>query len=290
METPSPPSISAVILTYNEELNLPACLKSLEGWCPQVFVVDSGSTDQTLAIAKQMGAEVVHHPFETHAKQWNWALKTLPLQPDWVLALDADHRISPGLREELCRALPEAPPGLTGYYLPRKQIFRGQWIRHGGCWPKYMLKLFRKGSAWSDERELVDARFYTSGKVRLLSRPLIEQNENEWNITFWLQKHLRYIDRLAQEEYVRRHHSVGWAVSPSLRGTPDQRTLWSKSLWYRLPPYIRPFLYYGYRYFIRLGILDGWEGALFHFLQGFWLRLMVDIRLAELERTGGGSP
>jgi len=276
--------ITAVILTLNEELNLPTCLKSLQGFCQQIFVVDSGSTDQTAAIAQKAGAQVVHHPFETHAKQWNWALRTLPLTSEWVLALDADQRVSPELQEELGRILPGAPSEVPGYYLPRKQIFRGCWIRHGGYWPKYLLKLFRRESAWSDERELVDFRFYVRGQTRCLKKPLVEENEKEGRIGFWLQKHLNFIELQAQEEFLRRHQDIGWAVQPSLWGTPDQRVLWSKQLWYRLPLYLRPFLYFGYRYIIRLGLLDGWEGSLFHFLQGFWLRLMIDVRISEFEK------
>lgn len=281
--------ITAIILTFNEELNLPACLKSLEDWCPQIFVVDSGSIDRTVSIAKEAGAHVVTHPFETHAKQWNWALKTLPLTSDWILAIDADQRITPELRQELLQILPSTPAEVAGYYLPRKQIFRGRWIRHGGYWPKVLLKLFRRGAAWTDEQELVDFRFYVRGQTRLLRSAIVEQNLKEEAITFWLQKHLRFIELLAQEEYRRRHGQGRWAIRLSPFGTPDQRVLWTKQLWYRLPLYGRPFLYFGYRYLLRLGILDGWEGFLFHFLQGFWLRLMIDVRLGELERDRTAS-
>lgn len=280
----TPISISAVVLTHQEELNLQACLSSLEGWCGQIFVVDSGSTDQTVAIARQAGAQVFQHPFETHAKQWNWALKNLPFQGGWILALDADQRVSPELREEILKVLPGTPAEVVGYYLPRKQIFRGRWIRHGGYWTKHLLKLFRKGLAWADEKELVDFRFYVRGKTRCLKQPLAEENEKEKEIIFWLEKHLRFIELQAREEHLRRHEKLGWAMRPSLFGTPDQRILFWKRLWYRMPLFVRPFLYFGYRYFLRLGILDGPQGTLFHFLQAFWFRWMVDVRLQELER------
>ena len=195
--------------------------------------------------------------------------------------------MTPELREEISRALPQAPSTISGYYLPRKQFFRGQWIRHGGYWPKYLLKLFRRGAAESDERELLDFRFYVEGKTVCLRHPIIEQNKKERNISFWLQKHLRFIELLAQEESLRRHGQGGWRVQPSLWGTPDQQILWQKHFWYRMPLYVRPFLYFGYRYIFCLGFLDGWNGTLFHWLQGFWLRLMVDIRIGELERERG---
>ncbi|MBI3615723.1 MAG: glycosyltransferase family 2 protein [Candidatus Omnitrophica bacterium] len=280
-------SITAIILTLDEELNLPHCLKSLEGWCREVFIVDSGSSDGTLPIARAHGAAVIQHPFETHAKQWNWALKTLPITGEWVLALDADQRVTPELKEEILSSLPKSSLEIKGYYLPRKQIFRGKWIRHGGYWPKYLLKLFRRGCGWSDEQELVDFRFYVDGETRRLRYPILEQNRKEDQITFWLQKHLRYIELQAQEEHHRRHHRIPWTIKPLLWGTPDQQVLWLKNLWYRLPLYVRPFLYFIYRFVFRLGVLDGPEGILFHFLQGFWLRLMIDVRLGELEREAG---
>ena len=286
-----PPSLSltAVVLTLNEELNLPACLKSVEDLCSQIFVVDSGSTDQTVAIAKRHGAQVVHHPFETHAKQWNWALKTLPMEGDWVLALDADHRISASLREELSKILPKTPMEIEGYYLPRKLIFRGKWLRFGGLWPRYFLKLFRRGKAVSDEQELVDHRFYVHGKTRRCQGALLDENLGPYPILLWLKKHTRYIELQAQEEFLFRHGRHPWITRPSLWGTPDQRLLWMRSLWYRLPLYGRSFAYFFYRYVLRFGVLDGAEGALFHFLQGLWFRLMIDIRLSELERARRGK-
>jgi glycosyltransferase involved in cell wall biosynthesis len=283
-------SLSAILLTYNEEVNLPHALRSLHGWCKPIWVVDSGSTDSTIQIAKGYGAEVVVHPFQTHAKQWNWALQTLPIQSDWILALDADQRIGEELKTEIVRVLPNTPPDVDGFYLPRKQFFRGRWIRYGGYWPKFMLKLFRRGRAWCDEQELVDFRFYVHGKTCYLHHPMIESNEKENRIRFWLEKHLRFIELRADEEYRRRHEKIDWMIRPSLFGNPDQRVLWLKQLWYRLPPLVRPFLYFPYRYGLLLGFLDGRQGALFHFLHAFWYELMVSVRLRELERERREDP
>lgn len=278
----SPSSITAIILTKNEEQNLSFCLESLAGLCHQIFVVDSGSTDKTAAIATQLGAAWITHPFETHAKQWNWALENLPIRTEWVLALDADQQITAALKEELLCRLPKTPAEISGYYLLRKQIFRGKWIRFGGYWPKYLLKLFRTGSTGCDENELVDFRFYLSGKAGFLKNILIEHNHKEDEILFWLQKHLHFIELLAQEEYHRRSGHASWKTLPRWNGTPDQRVLWLKSCWYRFPLYVRPFLYFVWRFVFLLGFLDGPRGWLFHFLQSFWFRLMIDVRLREL--------
>lgn len=276
--------ISAVVVTKDEEVNLERCLSSLHGWCGPIFVVDSGSTDRTEEMARRFGAEFLFHPFETHAKQWNWALNNLPLRGGWVLALDADQQVTPGLREEILQAVREAPGAVDGYYLPKKQYFRGQWLRHGGYWPKHLLKLFRAGSARCDEQELVDFRFYVRGETRLLKQPLIEDNAKERDITFWLGKHLRFVELHAQEEFIRRHRKPELGLVPSLRGTPDQKTLRLKEIWYRLPPLLRPFPYFLYRYLFRLGFLDGAQGALYYFLHDLWYELMIAVRLKELER------
>lgn len=276
-------------MTKNEELNLPACLTALQGWCHPIFVVDSGSSDGTEAVARRFGAEFVPHPWEGAAKQWNWALQNLPLRSDWVLGLDADQRVPEELKQELLQAARHGPPDVCGYYLPRKQIFRGRWLRHGGYWPKYLLKFFRNGTAHCDEQELVDFRFYVRGKTLQLKSPMTEENLKEWDITFWLQKHVGFVELHAREELRRRRDPPEWSLTPSPWGTSDQKTLWLKQWWYRLPPLARPFPYFLYRYLFRLGFLDGSQGALYYFLHDFWYELMIAVRLKELEKKTKGS-
>lgn len=289
--------LSVVVLTYNEERNLPPCLASVAGWVREVFVVDSGSTDTTPVVAAQYGAQVFQHAFGSHAAQWNWALRTLPFSCEWALCLDADHRVSPELRDEICELYREsdiAPipklSGIDGFFIKRQQIFRGAWIRHGGYDPKYLLKLVRHERAWSDERELADHHLYVTGQSSRLLTYLIEDNQNESDILTWTQKHVAYVRRQAEEEFLRWRDGGGWSIRPSFFGTPDQRTLWLKRLWYRLPLYVRPFLYFSYRYFLRLGLLDGKQGFVFHVLQGFWYRLLVDIVLDDIRRLSGRTP
>jgi glycosyltransferase involved in cell wall biosynthesis len=280
-------SVSVIVLTHDEERNIAACLASVASWAP-VFVVDSGSTDTTADIARQHGATVVVHPFESHARQWNWALRTLPLATEWALCLDADHVVTPELREAILTAVSQDGPeldGVDGFYVTRRQMFRGQWIRHGGYYPKPLLKLLRHRCAWSDETELLDFRFYVRGRTRALVGDLVEDNRNESDIGFWLTKHIRFARLQASEELARATSST-WSVRPTLFGTPDQRVLWLKARWYRLPLFARPFVYFFYRYVLRLGFLDGKAGLVFHFLQAFWYRFVVDVMLDDLRRSG----
>jgi glycosyltransferase involved in cell wall biosynthesis len=276
--------ISVVVLTKNEGQNLRNCLQSIACWCREVLIVDSGSRDATVEIAREFGASVVYHAFESHTQQWNWALRNLPFACEWALCLDADQRVTPALRDEVSSLFAGTGAILeNGFYLKRRQIFRGKWIKHGGYYPKHLLKMFRHELASCDEKERLDSRFYVKGKVGMFKHDLIEDNQNENNMTFWIDKHNRYATAQASEELERREGGMRWAIKPRLFGTPDQRTLLLRTLWYRfLPLYIRPFLLFFYRYFIRLGFLDGKQGFIFHFNQSLWFRLLVDSKIEEL--------
>lgn len=286
--------VTALVLTFNEELNLPACLDSLRGWVDRIVVVDSGSTDGTVRIAEAHGAYVLRHPFQTHSTQWRWAIENLPEgASDWILGLDADQRVTAELAAEIRQTLGTArgtPDGVAGYYIKRRQIFRGRWIRHGGYYPKYLLKLFRRDGISFDENELVDHHFYVRGRTQLLKHDLIEANRKEDDLAFWIDKHCRYARLMAQQEFLGRadHGVAGAGVRPSLLGSPNQSSLWRRRVWMHMPLFARPWLYFVYRYFVRLGFLDGREGLVFHFVQACWFRFMVDTYLDELRRGRGG--
>jgi glycosyltransferase involved in cell wall biosynthesis len=278
--------LAVVVLTFNEERNIEACLSSVAGWVSQIFVVDSGSTDATLQIAASFGAEVVSHTFESHARQWRWALSTLPLTAEWVLALDADQSVNGELKDAIALALTRwsGPQSPVGAYVNRRQIFRGRWIRHGGYYPKYLLKLFRRDAVSVDEADRVDHHFTVVGPTAILPGDLIEDNRNEAAIAVWIAKHNRYAVLQAREELARAEPGGG-ARRGRVFGSPDERTLWRKWLWNRCPPFIRPWAYFLYRYLLRLGFLDGKEGFVFHFMQALWYRLLVDINRDEQQAS-----
>ena len=276
--------LTALILTRNEARNLPACLASVAGWTAQRVVVDSGSTDDTRAIARRAGATVVQHAYADAPAQWNWALQTVPIMTGWILALDADQQVTPALRDRIAAALPSTPPAVAGYYVERHLIFRGRRLRWGGC-TRPMLKLFRTGRARCDEREAPDHHFVVEGALGVLRAPLLEDNRNEDDLRAWIAKQRGYAPRLAKSEE-RWRTGGGRAITPRLFGTPDQRVRWRQQLWLRLPRYVRPPLYFLYRYVLLGGCLDGWPGLLYHAVQGFWLRWQVDVALGRLRRGG----
>lgn len=281
--------LSVLVTTRNEEANVERCLRSVHGFADQIFVLDSESTDGTVEIAQRY-AEVRTLAYD-HSRiiPWifQWGLDNLPLRNDWVLILEADQAVTPALREEIATLL--ARPDAVredGFYIRRRQIFRGKPLRFGGYGSKVLLKLFRRSRSGLDPVEQ-DTRVYVRGPVGRLRSPLEEWNVKEDSIQFYLQKHLRYAEAFAREEFERRRRNVPWKTAPRLLGTPDERILWMKSRYYRMPLYVRPFLYFLYRYFFLLGVLDGKTGLIFHFLQAFWFRLVIDIRLEELLKEEG---
>ena len=282
-------SVSVIILTLNEEMNLSACLESVRQLTGGVVVVDAGSFDRTRSIAAEFGATVVEHPFQTHSQQWLWALENVAIQSEWILALDADQQLTPELAHEISRLDPSTLADIEGLYLKRRQVFRNRWIKHGGYYPKYLLKMFRRSKVVIDPNDQVDHHFYIPGRTMKLQYDMIEANRKEDDISFWIEKHNRYAALLANEEYRWRTGARTAAISPALNGTPDQRILALKNIWRHMPLFVRPFLYFTYRYFFRFGFLDGKQGAIFHFMQAFWFRLLVDIKLDELQREGSRS-
>ena len=285
VESSSTSILSAIILTHNEEQNLPACLRPLQSLGCSIFVVDSGSTDRTLEIAAQFGARILRHPFTTHTQQWAWALKNVPLESEWVIALDADQVITSELAGEIRTQLGASK--FDGLYVKRRQVFRGRWIKHGGYYPKYLLKLFRRDKVYLHDGDSVDHHFYVRGSCGKLQHDLIEANHKEDSISFWIEKHNRYAMLMAAQEQRERGGGYEFPIVPSLFETPDQRVIWFKRLWSRLPLFVRPTLYFIYRYFLRVGFLDGKEGFIFHFMQAYWYRLLVDINVDEIRNLSG---
>lgn len=274
--------ISVIILTKNEEANLPDCLASLQKLNAEVFVVDSGSTDQTLKVAQQASCQVFEHQFENHAKQINWALQNLPLTTPWIVRLDADERLTPELAEELKLVLPQTSDDITGYQVKRRVFFMNRWIRHGGYYPTWLLRIWRTGLGTCEQRWMDEHIVLSQGKIANLQHDIIDDNKK--GLSFWIDKHNSYADREVKD-------LLNIAVDqddPLLRkgqlSQASQRRWIKQNLYRRSPLFLRAFLYFLMRYTIGLGFLDGGEGLVFHFLQGFWYRFLVDAKIYELKK------
>lgn len=269
--------IAAIVLTKDEEGDLPACLDSLHGLASEVFIIDSGSTDRTAAIAACYGAQVLSHGFFNYASQFNWALETIPATAEWILRIDADERVSLELADSIRRVLSTAGAEVTGILVPRLTVFLGRRIRHGDTYPVWLLRLFRHGvgrceETWMDEHIILD-----QGKTVKAQGDLI--HEIPKSLSEWIRKHDWYAERECKD-------ILGESGRPpDLTGQPGARRILKQGLYLRLPLFVRAFLYWFYRYFLKLGLLDGKEGLIYHFLQGFWYRFLVDAKLHELKKA-----
>ncbi len=275
-------TITAVVLTLNEAQHIERCLASIAGVASAVFVVDSGSSDDTVRRAKAGGAQVVEHPFVNHASQFNWALTQLDPATQWVLRIDADEVLTPELREQIERRLPGMGQEIGGVSFRRRMVFLGREIRHGGVGNVEALRLFRFGRGRSEERWM-DEHVVVDGPVVHFDGDLRDINLN--SLSWWTQKHNGYASREAIEVLDLQLHFLSGRRDAPAKGSQAAAKRWLKdNVYARLPLGLRALAYFSYRYFFRLGFLDGSSGTAFHVLQGFWYRYLVDQKVAEVKR------
>jgi len=274
--------LTTLILTKNEEKHIARAIQSVEGISDRVVVVDSGSTDQTIKIARELGAEVFENPWINYATQFNWGLDHLPEGTQWVLRLDADEYITPKLHGQIADALASAADDVAAMIVSRRMHFMGKAIRWGGVFPIRVARLFRYGKGrcenrWMDEHIIVD------GEAIELSGELIDDNHN--SITWWTDKHNSYASRevvdLLNIEY--NFSSFDTVASLESREQAGVKRWLKEKVYTKLPGGSRALAYFLYRYIVRFGFLDGKEGAAFHTLQGFWYRYLVDTKLHEVK-------
>src|SRR3989344_5533233 len=283
--------ISVIILTYNEELNIGNCLKSVADWANEIIIVDSFSADKTLEIAKKHTNKIAQRTFVNQAEQFNWALDNLEIKNEWILRLDADEYLTEELKSEISEifnirtsdVLNVSKLDINGFYIKRRVYFMGRFIKYGGYYPAWFLRLFRKGKARSEERKMDEHLVLLEGKAERLKNDFIDDNKK--NLSWFIQKHNNYASREA-DGILRTSDvlNIGTSNVQKLSGQVARKRWLKDNFYYRLPLFCRAYLYFCYRYFIRLGFLDGKEGLIFHFLQGFWYRFLVDAKIYESKK------
>ena len=281
-------AVSVLILTRDEELNIAQCLESVR-WAAEVFVVDSLSADRTAEIAQALGAKVYPHAFEGYARQRNWALDHLPFSCEWVLMLDADERVPQPLADEIRRVVGEDRGAYAGYYIAFRNVFLGRWLKHGGLYPTWLLRLYKRSAARIEERP-VNEHVILNGPAGYLTQPFDHRDQRP--LDDWIAKQSRYAD-LEAEEYLAEKSQAGFASSiPARRdGSQAQRKRWIKlHLWNRFPLLVRPFLFFLRNYFFKAGFLDGRQGFIYHVLWSFWVRFLIDVKIIERQRASAVTP
>ena len=270
------PRLAVIILTYNEAANLPYALDSVCGWADDVLVVDSGSEDGTIDIAKSYACTTVFHPFEDYGKQRNAAIDLVRDSVDWILFLDADETVPTELKLEIDQAL-SSMPDINGYYIRFRLIWQGAWVRRG-YYPNWILRLVRSRAVHCEDRT-VNERLAVDGRTSRLRCDFIHHDRK--GIAAWVAKHNLYAIREAEE--AAKSASREREMAGKLFGAPPERSRWLRvRVWNRLPPIGRPFVYFAYRYFIRGGFLDGVPGLTYHFMHGLWYPMLIDLKYLEL--------
>jgi len=285
---------AVILLSFNSEETLSATLAQARKVASEIFIIDSFSTDNTIALAESYGATVVQHAFENYGAQRNWAIDNLPITTPWQLHLDADEVIDDTLVSAIL-ALPESPEH-AGYFVPRYVKFLGRVLRHGGMSPTWHLRLFRTGIGRCEDRKY-DQHYLlvspdsinpattipgTTGQL-----PGIIIDDNAMSLSEWTARHNRWTDGEVSEllESIGAVQCTGAAETGRLvadpKGNPAQRKRALRQKYNQLPLFVRPFALFAYRYFFKLGFLDGTEGFIFWTLQTFWFRFLIDAKIWE---------
>ena len=278
--------LSVIILTNNESKHIGRCIKSLLLITDKIFIVDSFSTDDTVAIAEDLGAVVVKNPWVSYAFQFNYGIQNNPYQTKWLMRMDADEYITTELANELNSSLSFTPEDISGLYIKRRVVFMDKWIKHGGYYPIWLLRIWRRGIGVCEELWMDEHIKLSSGSTAQLQNDIVDHNLN--NLTWWTQKHNNYaIREVIDLLNIKYNFGNKETVTPNFWGSQEQRTRFLKIKYANLPLFTRPFMYFVFRFIVKGGFLDGKKGLIWHFLQGFWYRFLVDAKIFEVYQKAG---
>lgn len=276
--------LTAVIIAFNEKLHIARCIERLKGVAKRIVVIDSYSTDGTDDIARQLGAEVIAHPFVNHAAQFNWGVEAANVQTGWVLRIDADEYLDEEGVAGLRHALETASPDTSAFSIKRGVVFQEKRIRFGGISNVFLTRVWRTGMArvearWMDEQVLVP-----TGRTERLDRgAIIDENLND--IGWWTTKHNSYTTRQMVQSMLAELNRADSIDISQLNQYVRRKRILRDRLYAPSPLFLRAVAYFVYRFFFGLGFLDGRAGFLFHFFQGLWNFFLVDVKIYEARQV-----
>ena len=268
--------ITAIILTRNEKDFIEECIRSISNVAKRIVVVDSYSDDNTVELAKNMGAEVFQHEFFNYSKQYKYAVKIANVQTKWILRIDADERLTTESAEELnllCNMNEDSD--VTGIVLRFYNMFLGRPMYHGGMYPWKKLSVYKTGVGDIEDRNMDEHIILSSGKTVEAKKD--SQHLAFRGLTFFTNKCNWYSTREAMDYFEQRKVN---------NKNASLKTRIKMSVYYKLPLGFRSWAYYVYRYYVRLGFLDGKEGKIFAFLHAYWYRFLVDAKIYEHDKLG----
>ena len=280
--------ITAIILTRDEEIHIKRCLDRICHVVKEVFIIDCFSTDRTLEIARQFKeVTILQNKWVNYASQFNWALNNAHIKTKWVLRLDADEYLTEGLIEELQVKLPSLDDRFTGIVVPLQRVFLGKKINHSIARGIRLLRFFQNGKARIEVRQMDEHVELLEGESIGFKNALVDDNLN--GINWWAQKHIGYAKREAVDlldiEYCLTGNSA--RINESNIDSQALSKRRQKEYYAKKPLFWRSFLYFIFRYVIKGGFLDGKEGFLWDFMQGWWYRTLVDTNVYEVKTVCG---
>ena len=275
--------ITAIILTKNEELHIQRCIENLRRVCSKIYVVDSFSTDRTCEIASDCGAIVLQNKYVNQAQQFQWALDNCPVDTGWVMRMDADEYLTDELIAEIKEKLPSLRPEISGVNLTRSVRFLGRVLRFGNLRPVRIMRLWRAGTAYMEQRWMDERIVLKEGECVTFKHRFIDDNLN--GLTEWTQKHNNYSNREILVQLDKKYDLFTQGADESLKSRNRQ-----KGLYYRMPMFLRALVYFTLRYVFFLGFLDGVRGLVWLTLQAYWYRFLVDSKIYEMEKRLGQDP
>lgn len=280
--------LTVVILTKNEENNLKKCIESFKGIVKRFVIVDSYSTDNTKKLCdelkKSVNLDFYENKFIDYATQLNWGIKNTNISTEWTMRMDADEEITDELVEEIKNKLPNIQKDINGIILKRRVYFMGKWIKHGGKYPELLLRIFRTGYGMCEQKLMDEHMILLEGNTEKFNNDIIDNNNK--NLEWWTHKHNWYSNRevLDYQNKVKSNYSDDLMNDEANKGQAARKRFIKNNGYYKLPMFFRAHLYFIYRYYFRFGFLDGREGRIYHFLQAYWYRFLVDCKIYECEK------
>lgn len=270
--------VTVIILTKNEEINLPDCLDSIKDFAKRIVVVDSGSSDRTIDIAKKAGADIYIHTFENYARQFNWGLDNSNITTRWVLRLDADERLTKDLCSELEELMKQHDSDdINGITMEAWLFFMGKKIKHGGH-QKRKLMLFKNGIGRIEDRKMDEHTILLSGSSIATKNRFIHYDFKD--MTHWTNKMNWYATREMQDYF---DYKNGKSAKIDNKDDKEISSIRGKKfgIYYKFPLFVRAWLVFIYYYIFAFGFLDGKEGFVYHWMYHRWYRTLVDAKIFE---------
>ena len=274
------PEIDALILTKNEDIHIERCLKSIQNLVSNIYVIDSGSTDNTRIICEKYKVKFIVNPFISHPQQFNYGLEILRNNnSQWVLKIDADEFFTNKLIQEVKKELAQNNKLFAGYAIKRKIIFNEKVLNFGGV-TTTQLRIFQTSLGFCED-VFMDEHIKVKGKVKILKESFFDYSLK--GISWWTEKHNIYSTKEVINSYVL-NNDLNNSNNFKILFKNRIKRLFKTKIYSKIPLLIRPFFYFLFKYIFLLGFLDGKEGLIYNFLQVLWYRFLVDVKASELKK------